>query len=78
MAVSASRWQDIHWLLDEVIRSGEPLTIEWRGHRLVIAPADEDTRTPGNRLQNLQGRPGVITGNASDLDTVTWADALRP
>ena len=80
VAVSASRLrQDIYRLLDDVIATGDPLVVERRGHRLSIILDEEVEHVPmKGKLANLRPHPGFITGDPSDLDEITWADAWQP
>lgn len=69
MTISASQLrQDVYRLLDEVLRTGEPLEIERKGRRLRIVPED----TP-SRLGRIQTRPDLIIGDPEDLVTIEWS-----
>jgi len=69
MAITASQLrQDVYRLLDEVLRTGEPLEIERKGRRLRIVPED-----PPSRLDRIQTRPDVIIGDPEDLVTIEWS-----
>lgn len=69
MAISASQLrQDVYRLLDEVLRTGEPLEIERKGHILRVVP-DE----PRSRLDRIRRHPDVIVGDPEDLVSIDWS-----
>lgn len=58
---------NIYTLLDEIIDTGMPLTIQMRDKKLQIIAVE-----PVDRLRNLVKRPGVITGDPEDLVSISW------
>lgn len=69
MAISASQLrQDVYRLLDEVLRTGEPLEIERKGHILRVVP-DE----PRSRLDRIRRHPDAIVGDPEDLVSIDWS-----
>ena len=63
---------DIYNLLDEILKTGNPLEIIKGNKRLVIYPMDKV-----NKLQNLPPLPGVILGDADDLVNINWVDEVN-
>lgn len=74
MALSASRLRaDIYRILDEVLRTGQPIEIERRGRRLRVVPADSP-----DRLGELEQHPGAVNGDPGDLVHIDWSGEWRP
>lgn len=70
MAMTASKLrQDIYRLLDQVLKTGEPVIVERNGRRLRII-ADEAP----SRLGTLVRRPDVVIGDSADLVELDWSD----
>lgn len=70
MAMTASKLrQDIYRLLDQVLKTGEPVIVERNGRRLRII-ADEAP----SRLGTLVRRPDVVIGDSADLVKLDWSD----
>lgn len=61
--------QDIYRLLDQVLKTGEPVIVERNGRRLRII-ADEAP----SRLGTLVRRPDVVIGDSADLVKLDWSD----
>lgn len=61
--------QDIYRLLDQVLKTGEPVIVERNGRRLRII-ADEAP----SRLGTLVRRPDVVIGDSADLVELDWSD----
>ena len=74
MAISASRLRkDVYRLLDEVLRTGQPLEIERHGQVLRISAAA--TRS---RLECIDPVPELIVGDPQDLVSWDWSQDRRP
>lgn len=74
MAISASELrQNIYRLLDEVLRTGQPLEIERSGRRLRIVPVDAPAK-----LSRLSPHPGTIIGDPEELVHLDWTSEWRP
>lgn len=74
MTVTASELrQNVYRLLDEVLRTGEPLEIERGGRRLQIVPVDAP-----QKLARLTAHPGTIIGDPEDLVHLDWSAEWRP
>ena len=74
MAISASRLRkDVYRLLDEVVRTGQPLEIERHGQVLRITAAA--TRS---RLERIDPVPELIVGEPQDLVSWDWSEDRRP
>jgi hypothetical protein len=73
MAITASALcENLYVLLDEVLDTGRPIEIEWRGKIFRIAPVE--TRS---KLDNLRPRPYLLT-DPEDLVNLDWAEEWRP
>ncbi|HWJ67214.1 MAG TPA: hypothetical protein VNT31_11080 [Nocardioides sp.] len=59
--------QDIYRLIDRVLETGEPLTIERKGRRLRIVP-DEAV----SRLSRIRTDPGAVVGDPEELVHLDW------
>lgn len=71
MRITASKLrQDIYRLLDEVIKSGEPLEIERNGVVLKIIP--EKPRPPSGKLERLKRRK-LADEDSDNFTHVDWS-----
>ena len=69
MRVSASKLrQNIYSILDEVLESGVPAEIEWKGKLLRIVPEG-----PHSKLSRLKRRDRIV-GDPEDLVHMDWLD----
>ncbi len=59
-------------LLDEILRTGIPLEIDWGGKRLRIVPVEKS-----EKLQNLVHRPHFILGEPDDLIDLNWEQEVN-
>lgn len=74
MSLSASRLRaDIYRILDEVLRTGQPVEVERRGKRLTIAAVE-----PPDRVAALKAHPDAIVGDPDELVHVDWSGEWRP
>ena len=74
MRVTASQLRaDVYNLLDQVLRSGEPLEIERSGQLLRIVPA-----RAGSWVDRLPIREGVVVGDPEELVHVDWSAHWQP
>jgi antitoxin (DNA-binding transcriptional repressor) of toxin-antitoxin stability system len=74
MAVSASELrQNVYRLLDEVLRTGQPLEIERGGRRLRIVPVEAPAK-----LSRLSPHPGTILGDPEELVHLDWTGEWHP
>lgn len=74
MSISASRLRaDIYQILDEVLRTGQPIEIERKGQRLRVAAVE-----PPDRLATLEPHPDAVVGDPGDLVHVDWSGEWRP
>ena len=74
MAVSASELrQNVYRLLDEVLRTGQPLEIERGGRRLRIVPVEAPAK-----LSRLSPHLGTILGDPEELVHLDWTGEWRP
>jgi hypothetical protein len=59
--------KNINEILEEVLRTGNPIEINKEGKRLLISPVEKKSK-----LQNLIYRPQIIKGNPDDLVAIKW------
>lgn len=64
---------DIYRLIDRVLETGEPLSIDRRGRRLHLVP-----EVPTSKLSTLTPLPGLIIGDPDDLISVDWSGQWDP
>jgi hypothetical protein len=64
---------NLYRLIDDVIQTGEPLTIERNGHKVVIARSPVESK-----LARLVSRPDFIKGDPEDLVHLDWSGEWRP
>ncbi len=64
---------NLYRLIDEVIETGVPLTIERHGHKVVIQRSPVESK-----LANLVSRPDFIQGDPEDLVHIDWSGEWRP
>ena len=65
--------RNLYRVLDEILRTGQPVEIERNGRTLRIEVVGGE-----DRLANLRDHPEAVCGDPDDLDTIGWADAWRP
>ncbi len=74
MAITASALRsDVYNILDQVLESGEPVTIERNGRELKIVPVEKRSK-----LDRLVARPDFIIGDPEDLVHVDWSHEWNP
>jgi hypothetical protein len=67
MPLSASELRkDLYQILDEVLETGVPVEVRWRGKVLKIAPAE-----PRTKLASLERRPYLRT-DPEELVHIDW------
>jgi len=72
--LNASRLRsDIYRILDQVLRTGQPVEVERRGRRLRIVAVD-----PASPLDALVAHGDAAVGDPSDLVDLDWTEAWRP
>jgi hypothetical protein len=59
--------KNINEILEEVLRTGNPIEINKEGKRLLISPVEKKSN-----LQNLIYRPEIIKGNPDDLVAIKY------
>jgi antitoxin (DNA-binding transcriptional repressor) of toxin-antitoxin stability system len=59
---------DIYRIVDEVLKTGEPIELERKGKKLRLVPLDK----PG-KLANLTPHPDAIVGDPEDLVEIDWS-----
>lgn len=73
MTISATKLRaDFYRLIGNVIKTGVPLEVELRGEKVRIVPAE-----PRDKLANLVKRPGVIVGDAGQIDRIRALDEAK-
>lgn len=60
-------------ILDEILRTGQPVEIKRRGRRLKVVAVD-----PPDRLAGLDEHPDAVIGNPDDLVHLDWSAEWRP
>lgn len=74
MAMTASALRaNIYQVLDEVLRTGQPIEIQRGDQLLRIVPVE-----PASRLDNLTPRPDFVMGDPADLAEVDWSHEWQP
>lgn len=74
MSISVTELRaNLYRLIDDVIQTGEPLTIERNGHKVVIARSPVESK-----LARLVSRPDFIKGDPEDLVHLDWSGEWRP
>jgi hypothetical protein len=75
VAITASQLrQDVYRLLDQALRTGEPLEIERKGRILRIVPDPPRQRS----LEQLHPIPGLIVGDPEELVSTDWSANWEP
>ncbi len=67
--------QHIYELLDQVLKTGEPLILERHGKKLQIATVVE---RPRRKLSQLRERNDIIVGDPEDLVHMDWSTEWKP
>ncbi len=74
MALTASSLRaDVYRILDEVLRTGQPVEIERRGKLLRVVAVN-----PPDPLEALEARSEAILGDPDELVHVDWSAEWRP
>ncbi len=74
MSLSVSRLRaDIYRILDEVLRTGNPIEIERAGRKLRIIAVDSVPK-----LSRLPEHPEAVIGDPSDLVHIDWSVEWKP
>ena len=74
MKVSVTKLREnAYTLVDQVLETGQPLTIERRGRKLLLIPEE-----PVSKFSHLARRPSVIKGDPDDLVDIDWSGEWRP
>lgn len=63
--------ENIYNILDQVLETGAPVEIEWRGKILKIVPAE-----PKSKLANLKPRPYLLS-DPEELVHLDWSGGWR-
>ncbi|MAY95252.1 hypothetical protein [uncultured Nocardioides sp.] len=64
---------DIYRLIDQVLETGEPLSIDRRGRRLRLVPD-----VPTSKLDRLTPLDDLIVGDPDDLVSMDWSGHWDP
>lgn len=73
MLTASALRANIYNVLDEIIRTGQPVEVERRGRRLRIVAVD-----PQSRLDTLVAHPDAVVGDPADLVHLDWLGEWRP
>mgnify|MGYP002635592966 CR=1 FL=1 len=71
IAVSKLR-ENIYQMLDSIIKTGKPIEIERKGHRLIISRVE-----PTNRLARLE-KKSLMKSDPESLVHVDWSSEWKP
>ena len=73
MVISSTKLREnIYKILDEVLKTGEPIEVRRKGRSLRIVP-----EPPASRVAMLRRRP-TIKGDAGDLVHMDWSGEWKP
>jgi antitoxin (DNA-binding transcriptional repressor) of toxin-antitoxin stability system len=76
MAITASKLREnVYRILDQVLKTGEPVEIIRGGRKLKIVPAGEP-RT--RKLDRLAKRPETLLTDPEELVHLDWSKEWRP
>jgi hypothetical protein len=74
--LTASRLREnIFQILDEILRTGQPVEIERRGSILRIVP---ERKSAPNKLDALEEHPGAFSGDPEDIAHLDWSGEWKP
>ena len=74
MKVSVTKLREnAYSLVDEVLKTGRPLTIERKGRKLRLIP-----ERPVSKLAGLRRRKSAIKGDPEDLVHMDWSGEWQP
>jgi len=65
--------RNIYKLLDHVIETGRPLTVNRKGRKLRIGPLQ-----PPSRLARLEVHPNCIVGDPESIVEMDWSEEWKP
>lgn len=78
MAISLTELRaNIYNIVDEIIKTGQPIEIERAGITLRIVPV-ENTYQPEGKMNKLIARHEVITGSPEDFTHIDWSHEWKP
>ncbi len=69
---------DLYSVLDQVIQSGKPVTIERKGHRLILCVDEGEKSTKTKRFAWPTPRPQWVNGDVDDIAAIDWSKEWRP
>ena len=76
MAVTASKLREnVYRILDQVLKTGEPVEIIRGGRKLKIVPAEEPCK---RKLDRLAKRPEALLTDPEELVHLDWSKEWRP
>ena len=74
MKVSVTKFREnVYALVDEVLETGHPLTIERKGRKLLLVP-----EKPVSKFSRLSRRYCAIKGDPEDLVHIDWSNEWKP
>jgi hypothetical protein len=68
---------NIYNIVDDVLRTGQPVDIERGGKKLRIMPISNEAAVTG-KLNKLIARPEAITGSPEDFTHIDWSHEWNP
>ena len=64
---------NIYKIIDEIIKTGEPVELDRHGRRIRIVAIDQD-----DKLKNITPHPGTIVGDPEDFVHIDWSHEWKP
>ena len=68
---------DIYNIMDNILKTGQPIEIERSGRKLRIVPYENRHQAAG-KLSQLILRPEAITGSPEDFTHIDWSHEWHP
>lgn len=65
--------RNLYQVLDEVLRTGQPIDVERKGRLIRLEPIVSQ-----DRLAGLKPHGDAVAGDPYDLDEISWSDAWKP
>jgi hypothetical protein len=78
MAISITELRaNIYNIVDDIIKTGQPVDIERSGKKLRILQVEAQTQVAG-KLNKLIARPEAISGSPEDFTHIDWSHEWNP
>ncbi len=63
---------NLNELLEKVLRTGEPLEVDYKGEKLIIYTEKQETKQKSDKFSRLKSHPDCLTGNPEDIVHMDW------